>query len=76
MISKEERALLYLKALGGEADAESLLRAMGGDGAADRQRLGHIMRHLAQRGIIGRRKVKTAKCRTIYKLKSCDPSLK
>jgi len=76
MISKEERALLYLKALGGEADAEDLLRAMGGGGASDRQRLGHIMRRLAQRGIIGRRKVKTAKCRTIYKLKSCDPSLK
>jgi DNA-binding HxlR family transcriptional regulator len=78
MISNEERILLYLKALGGEADATALLESLGSERPISQQRLGLLISGLVRRGVIERRKVKTTKCRTIYKLKMelCDPPLK
>ena len=69
LISNEERVLLYLKMLGGEADATTLLESLGSERPISQQRLGLLISGLVRRGIIERRREKKTQCRTIYKLK-------
>jgi len=66
MISNEERVILQLRALGGKASNEDLLRLLGWSGPSARLRLGHILVDLRHRGIVERRRVRSLQ--TIYEL--------
>jgi uncharacterized membrane protein len=69
MMSNEERVLLHLRALGGKASNEDLLRVLGWSGPSARTKLGHIIGHLKRRGMVERRRVERRSFDTIYELK-------
>ena len=69
MMSNEERVILHLRALGGKASNEDLLRLLGWSGPSARQKLGQILGHLKRRGMVERHKIEHRSCETIYELK-------
>jgi len=69
MMSNEERVLLHLRALGGKASNEELLRVLGWSGPSARTKLGHIIGHLKRRGMVERRRIEHRSFHTVYELK-------
>jgi hypothetical protein len=68
MISNEERVILQLRALGGKASNEDLLRLLGWSGPGARQRLGYILARLKDRGVIERHRIEWRSLQTVYEL--------
>jgi hypothetical protein len=68
MTSNEERVILQLQMLGGKASNEDLLRLLDWSGPGARQRLGHILARLRNRGLVERRRVEHRSLETIYEL--------
>jgi hypothetical protein len=68
-MSNEERVILHLRALGGKASNEQLLRLLGWSGPSARQKLGQILGRLKRRGIVDRHKIEHRSCETVYEIK-------